>query len=154
MKRTTKLVLALASAFLMCGCVYHAKFYPVQGPLAAEKPVPVASARITGSFNSGGMSLTLPDGEVCEGRWHVASTPATSLLKSEWDSVYGNGFYVAHVVGTQLYAQATLRGNRGSVLNVEVFRSETSGEPGHDQRGPVQGVAQDNHGNTYKVAEF
>ncbi|MGH9688799.1 MAG: hypothetical protein ACRD5K_17085 [Candidatus Acidiferrales bacterium] len=153
MKRTSKLFLALLSALLMCGCVYHAKFYPVQGPLAAEKPVPIASARITGS-NSGGILLTLPDGEVCQGRWRAVSTPATSPLQSDWDSVYGNGFYVAHVLGAELYAQATLSGNRGTVLQLEVYRSESTGDPGHDQRGPVRGVAQDNHGNTFKVAEF
>lgn len=77
-----------------------------------------------------------------------------SPLQSEWDSIYGKGFYVAHVLGARLYAQATLRGNRGTVVDVEMYRSVTEDDPGHEERGPVRGVAQDNHGNTYKIAEF
>jgi hypothetical protein len=138
----------------MCGCVYHARFYPVRGPLAMQTPIPVPRAKLTGPFNSGSISLTLPDGEVCKGRWHAASAPASNSLQSAWDSVYGQGFYVAHVLGARYYAEATLRGNRGTVLNVEMYRSETSDDPGHDERGPVLGVARDNHGNTFKISQY
>lgn len=154
MKRTCRFCLALLSASLMSGCVYHAKFYPVRGPLAKKTPIPVLRARFTGPFSSGSISLTLPDGEVCKGRWHAASTPANSPLQSVWDSIYGQGFYVAHVLGAHYYAQATLRENRGTILNVEMYRSETSDNPGHEERGPVRGVARDNQGNTYKIARF
>ena len=149
-----KLCAAVLFASLMGGCVYHAKFYPVQGPLAEQSPVPVALAKFTGPFSSGNLSLTLPDGEVCKGRWHATSTPANSPLQSAWDSTYGKGFYVAHVLGAHLYAQATIRGNRGTVLNVEMYRSETTENTADVERGPVRGVAQDNRGNTYKVAQF
>lgn len=130
LKKVGRLCLAVLSASLMCGCVYHARFYPVKGPLAEETPVPVPRARLTGPLNSGSISLTLPDGEVCKGRWQAASTPASSPLQSVWDSVYGKGFYVAHVLGARYYAQATLRGSRGTVLKVEMYRSETSDDPG------------------------
>jgi hypothetical protein len=154
LKKSGRLWLAVLCTSLMCGCVYHAQFYPVQGPLAMQTPVPVARARLTGPFMSGSLSLTLPDGEVCKGHWANSKTPPVSPLQSEWDYVYGKGFYVAHVLGAHLYAQATLRGNRGTVVDVEMYRSETSGDPGHDERGPVRGVAQDNRGNTYKIAQF
>lgn len=74
LKRTSRLCLALLAVSMMSGCVYHARFYPVQGPLAMQTPVPVARARLTGPFMSGSISLTLPDGEVCKGHWANAKT--------------------------------------------------------------------------------
>jgi len=61
--------------------------------------------------------------------------------------VYGAGFYVAHVLGSQLFGQGRVTGTRGTVLDVEFFR------PAAGPNTPliVRGVAKDNQGNLFKV---
>jgi hypothetical protein len=65
---------------------------------------------------------------------------------SSWDTVYGQGFYVSHIVGGRgFYAQAVVTGNRGTVLDMEIYGIGTP-----DQSGPI-GVAKDNKDNVYKM---
>jgi hypothetical protein len=123
----------------------------------------VLFAKVTGvegtaGTKSGSVSVVLNDGEVCNGRWisvsrvkvpkdaTAANTPATNDMLSVWDTVYGSGFYVSHIVGGGgFYAQAVVPGNRGTVLNLEIYGIGT-----HAQNGPI-GVAKDNKGNIYKL---
>ena len=153
------LALALLAASMMLGCVAAMHLYPVQGPLIAQTPAPVLPARVTGPFNSGTFTIYLPDGEVCHGNWAVANTPPVGAaapgsspandMSAAWDTVYGQGFYIAHVLGAKLYAQATVTGDRGTVFNVEMYRAN----PNVTNEAPViKGVATDNKGNIYKVA--
>lgn len=108
-----------------------------------DLPLKLLLAPVPGHTYSGNISLALPDGEVCKGRWDEVTTPPVSPLQSEWDSVYGKGFYLSRVLGAQ-YLQATLRGSRGTILRAEMYA----------RRGPARGVAEDNHGNLYKVAQY
>jgi hypothetical protein len=150
---TKKLYLLLFAASLMSGCYVHstARFYPVQGPLSAQSPAPVATAHLTGAFRSGNMSLSLNDNELFKGRWAQTSTTPGDPMASVWDAVYGHGFFVSHVLGAGIYAQALLTGNRGTKLNVEMYRTEAD-DPG--RLGVLRGVAKDDKGNIYKIASF
>ena len=145
---------------LMLGCSVHkAQFYPVQGPLSAQTPLPVLVAKVSGVFTPANISLVLGDGEVCKGRWAqvpaiqsakgaAAANPATSEISGAWDAVYGPGFYVSHILGARLHLQALVSGNRGTVLSAEMYRS---GEGPGSELGPIKGVAKDNRGNIYKL---
>lgn len=159
-----KLCFILLGMSMMLGCfsgVRTARLYPVQGPLAAQAPSTALSAKITGRFNSGNISVVLSDGEVCLGPWaqvplgqvpkgaSTASGLTTNGMSSEWDIVYGSGFYVSHVLGAKLYAQAVVSGDRGTVLNVEMYRPENI--PERSVVSALQGVAKDNKGNIYKL---
>ena len=156
----SKLYFVLLGVSMMLGCTRTVRFYPVQGPLAAQTPPPVQVAKLTGAFRSGNISVTLNDGEVCKGRWtmvprphttqaaNTASAPPTPLL-SVWDTVYGQGFYVSHVLGARLYARAVLTGDRGTTLNVEMYRPESGRE--RDGLDAIKGVARDNKDNIYKL---
>ncbi len=107
------------------------------------------------------MSVVLGDGEVCKGRWSTvpraqvpkgaatASTSSTDGMPSVWDTVYGSGFYVSHVLGTRLYVRSALTGDRGTVLNVEMYRPDNNES---NIRGAIKGVARDNKDNLYKLA--
>lgn len=67
-------------------------------------------------------------------------------MEAAWDSVYGSGFFVSHLLGKERI-RATLIGDRGTRLNVELFSHS-------DSRGilrDIMGVARDDHGNLYKV---
>lgn len=89
------------------------------------------------------MSVTLPGGEVCEGDWALSATPSTNgaviqpdPLAPMWDTIYGQGFYTAHILGTNV-GQGTLHGNKGTTLSLEFTR--------------VKGVAADSNKNVYKI---
>ncbi|HTS11645.1 MAG TPA: hypothetical protein VMH00_05970 [Candidatus Limnocylindrales bacterium] len=90
-----RLGLVLLTVGVMSACVGRATLYPVQGPLASQTPVPVASARISGAFNSGSIKVTFSDGETFNGRWSVTPRPGgpgATVPKNEmapvWDAVY------------------------------------------------------------------
>jgi hypothetical protein len=162
----SRLIIVMLATFMLLGCNATGRMYPVQGPLSKQTPLPVfivklpAPAFSIGSSNSGNISTVLNDGEICTGRWEivrpvsppkgaaVATDPTANNMSAEWDAVYGPGFYVAHVLGARLHIQAVVTGNRDTVLNVEMYRSD-SGE--NNARNSIKGVAEDNKGNVYKL---
>ena len=155
MKKQSSVLLVLLGLLIMAGCATTATLYPVQGPLAQQASVQTIEARVDGIMgNSGKITLTMPDGEVCKGRWSSvapafttyssaqASGSVSSGLANVWASVYGNGFAIGNVAGVNR-GQAVLMGTRGAVIQVE-FLTGSGTANGY-------GVAVDNKGNTYKV---
>jgi hypothetical protein len=144
------LVVILASA-----CSTTVTLYPVEGPMSKQSPLPVLTARADGiTGNTGNISLVLPDGEVCKGRWSSiapmsvrysagsASGMATSGMSSAWATVYGSGFSMGNVPGVNK-GEAMLVGDRGTVIQVEFFTGSGTANG--------SGVAKDNKGNVYKM---
>lgn len=87
---------------------------------------------------------------------HVAFTQAGLMAPGQpypfahhgrWDSVFGPGYFAAHVLGNKLYDRATLTGNMRTVLHTE-FSNESN------TRGDSKGVAADNIGNDFKVSVY
>jgi hypothetical protein len=72
----------------------------------------------------------------------AASDSVNHDLASVWDSVYGTGHYVAHVLGSTSHFRADLKGSRGTTLIMET---------NVDPESPPEGVAQDSNGDTFKV---
>lgn len=158
MKINLVLTLALLSGCITAGSdsAFAQKLYPVQGPLAAQTPQPVFKGQIRRPMFSTGFlflllkSWTVANGEVLQGKpkalqaSSVNSAPAAgtislpqSNLAFAWDAVYGEGFFVAHILGKK-FGQGVFTGSQGTVLQVETL----------DGRN---GVAVDNKGNTYKM---
>jgi hypothetical protein len=149
-------VLASASfAVLLAACSTTATLYPVDGPLSKQRPLPVLTATVDGIMgNTGGISMTLPDGERCTGKWSSiapmsvgfstasASGTATNGMTSVWTTVYGSGFSVRNLPGVNK-GEAMLVGDRGTVIQVEFYTGSGTANG--------SGVAQDNKGNIYKV---
>jgi hypothetical protein len=147
-----------AIAALISGCIslsVPGGFSPVQGPLSQQSPVPTYTAKMSGLL-SGTISVTLANGEVCQGPWAFVSktttdtnavSPLSGNMAADWDLVYGPGYFVAHVVGNKLYARATLTGNMGTVISIELSNETNT-------RGNTKGVAQDNHANVFKVSVY
>jgi len=141
----------------MLGCSHTYRFYPVQGPLSAQTPLPVLVAKLTGAISSGNISVVLSDGEVCKGHWaevprakvpkgaNTASAPEANGMSSVWDTVYGSGFYVSQVLGST-NARAVASGDRGKILNVELHATHEG-----EKTLIIKGIAKDNKGNIYKV---
>lgn len=125
---------------------YPAAFYPVAGPMAAQPAPGPCMGYLNGLF-SGDVVVTLQDAEVFKGTWHpVAQNEMPSgdaSLEQDWDFVYGQGFYRAHVLGIRLHLRAALTGSGGATGIVELYRPSEGAEP--------TGVARDSLGNIYKV---
>jgi hypothetical protein len=155
----TNRVLFLAA---LCVCVsagssyaFGQKLYPVQGPLAAETPQRVFAGQTRRPMFSAGPVFFLlkswtVNGEVLQGKpktvkaSSVNSMPAAGAvspplpdLAFAWDAVYGEGFFVVHILGNKLI-QGVFTGSQGTVLQVETLNGRN-------------GVAVDNKGNTYKM---
>ena len=75
-----------------------------------------------------------------------ASYPPQPNLAFAWDAVYGQGYYISSILGSENVGQATVTGDKGTVLQIE-FHREQLGVPEDNHFG----VAVDNRGNIYKV---
>jgi hypothetical protein len=152
----------VAALIMLCvgtvsGCSYITvvNMYPVHGPAAAMAPPPYYQLTIKGNVGiingkAPAINLALGNGESFHGNWNdfsessankktpgtAASLPPQPNLAFAWDAVYGQGFFVAHLLGTHVL-QTTMTGSQGTVLQAEL--------QGH------RGVAIDSKGNIYKM---
>jgi hypothetical protein len=129
--------------------------YPVQGPAAAQAPPPVMTAKFSGT-NSGKFTLVQAHGESFQGQWafvipsfvsaKTPQDPAAYLpqpnLAFAWDAVYGQGYFLAQVIGTRI-RRVVATGDHGTVIQVECLFA--------DIHAGFNGVAFDSKGNLYKV---
>ena len=151
----TRISLVLVAAQLLVGCLsVSAGFNPVRGPLSQRTPVPAYIGSMTGVVLSGTITVTLDGGEKCTGPWKQVSKtdPAENVppppdVASQWDAVFGSGYYLAHVLGNGLYMRGIVTGNQGTVLTVEVSNES-------NRRGETRGIALDNKGNLFKVTVY
>ncbi|MGA3045584.1 MAG: hypothetical protein ABSD67_03120 [Terracidiphilus sp.] len=155
MKARFAFVLLAVCVIAECVAAFGETLYPVVGPMATQAPPPAITAKFSGA-NSGRFTLTQAGGESFEGKWAFlvpsfvnAKTPETSSsylpqpnLAFAWDTVYGQGYFLARVVGTRI-RQAVATGNQGTVLQIECLYS--------DPHSGFNGVAVDSKGNIYKV---
>lgn len=169
MKRSV--VLALWCVSTLSGCA-TARLYPVKGPLSMQTPVPVFKAKMMQGpiSRSGPFSVVLSNGEVCKGKWkigfssNISNTPKSPIrggfapaqdLSAEWDDVYGTGYYKFKASGAEIFMRGEAKGNRGTVLNVEMYANEI--RPALHTQNDVNttlemaGVAKDDQGNVYKI---
>lgn len=153
--KNNAVIATLILALFIAGCSTTATLYPVEGPLSKMQPLPVLTAIADGiTGNTGNISLTLPNGEYCKGRWSSiapmsvgysaasASGSATSGMSSVWATVYGSGFSVSNLRGVNK-GEAMLVGDRGTVIHVEFYTGSGTANG--------SGVAKDNNGNIFKV---
>lgn len=131
----------------LCGCSTTANLYPVKGPLSEIQPLPIIRARVDGIMgNSGGISLTMPDGEFCKGQWSSAAGMSVSYgsgsLFSQYGSAYWSGYTVSNKPGENR-GQAMIVGARGTIIEVEFYTGSGTANG--------FGLAKDNKGNIYKV---
>jgi hypothetical protein len=121
--------------------------YPVKGPIAEGEAPPVISGSGSASFPGGEQSFVFPDGERFSGKFLMLTPRQSEVsdLATTWDSVFGTGYYVAHVLGSSAWhGGATISGSNGTSLQLEEIR-----EHEEDQ---VVGVAKDSKGNLFKIA--
>jgi hypothetical protein len=140
-------LMPLFTVILLCSCTTTANLYPVKGPLSLQSPPPILVARVGGIMgNTGNISLTMPDGEACQGRWSSAAGMAVSFgtvnLFSQYGSILGTGYSIGNVPGVNR-GEAILFCNKGTKMEVEFFTGSGTANG--------YGLAKDNHENIYKV---
>jgi hypothetical protein len=137
----------------MAGCTAARgqQLYPIQGPAAGQAPPAIYTAKLTGTM-SGNITLVLAKGEKFAGRWVYArpsmvnaQTPGTPAsfppqpnLAFAWDAIFGQGYFLANVLGEPV-CQSTMTGDQGTALQLEFLNQRF-------------GVAVDSKGNIYKIA--
>jgi hypothetical protein len=137
------------------------RLFPVQGSAATQAAPPAFTAKLTDIWKqSGKITLTQENGESFTGTWTVvtasffnaktpgspASYPPQPNLAYAWDLVYGPGYYIGTILGSQHIGQAVATGDKGTILQLEFHRGQL-GEPEDNHFG----VAVDNKGNINKV---
>jgi hypothetical protein len=142
------IVPVLLSVALLSGCVIAqpGHLYPVQGPLAAQNPPPVYKVSLNAVARSGSLTATLAAGKAT-GSWSVllATDPTASKMAAQWDAIYGQGFFVANVLGNPNFCRAALNGAQGVHLDVEFTLNPQA------QVFTAKGIATDPQGNLFKL---
>ena len=138
-----RLIFALLFLVSLTSCSITADVYPVAGPLSVQVPLPVLKARVNGvTSNSGTITLKMPDGELCKGRWSSVAPRTAGYISGNVGLASVSGSYVGIKPGMNR-GEAFLAGDRGTTMTV-VFYTGSGTANGY-------GTAQDNKGNFYKV---
>ncbi|WP_257312193.1 hypothetical protein [Geothrix fuzhouensis] len=119
-------------------------FHPVKGPILDQYPNTVVAGSASG-LTSGSISMKLPTGESCKGEWSpVPQTQSETGLSSDWDLIYGQGYFLKNIQGSRNRVKAKLVGDKGSEILAEFYRHS-------EHEATLQGVAKDSAGNVYKI---
>lgn len=138
----------LIICIFLSGCAtIPINIYPVEGPLAG-KGIILKSKYVYRGIGHGPIEVTMPDGEVCKGEYSTIAGGVTgSSFGSGWlfsaqqyNSLWGSGF--TSTVENRQYGQATLIGDKGTIVQVEYFTSLT---------GHGFGLGKDNKENIYRI---
>ena len=138
---------AYMTGFMLAGCSTTASFFPVEGPLADLRPVPEIVANVDGiAGNTGNISMTMPSGSNCQGRWSSAAGAGVAVgagtLLGQYGTTYGVGYSVSTGSG-QNPGQAFMSCADGRTIAME-FVTGAGTANGF-------GIAKDTEGNIYRV---
>jgi hypothetical protein len=130
-------------AIFVFGCSTTATLFPTEGPMSKQMPIPTIDAKVKGILgNSGDMYCTLPDGEVCKGKWSVVAPVSAGFVQGSLLGTYASAYGI-QTSGKENRGQAMLFGNKGTSIEIE-FLVGSGTASGY-------GVAKDNKGNVFRV---
>lgn len=136
------LVLALVAP-LISSCTLTATAYPVKGPAANEGVILEPRFTYAGG-GAGKVSVDLPSGEHCSGRYATVVGGVVSPLALEHaPDAAAASVDSGRPLGLQT-SRAILVGNQGTMIDFEGYTSGANPRHGF-------GVARDNHGSVWKL---
>jgi hypothetical protein len=146
MMRFGSAMISAAVVVLLCGCSVKGTMIPVEGPMSQLKPVPTINVVAKSvQSNSGELIATMPDGEVCKGRWSSAAgsglTVGSASLMGQYGATHLSGFAVSTGTG-QNPGQAIATCAKGRTLQLEFV---TGAGTAHGY-----GIGKDSDGNVYR----
>jgi hypothetical protein len=130
-------------------CTLTAKAYPVAGPAAKSKAILLAKFTWAGG-GTGKVTVTMPDGEVCEGRY---ATVVGGIVSPDMAAIGANSSTAIAVSSVSVStgdirglqtSRAMLMGDRGTMMEFEGYTSGAN---------PTHGfcVAKDDKGSVWKI---
>ena len=135
------------ASILLSGCSTTASLFPVEGPLSKQIPVPTIKATVNGIMgNTGDISLTMPDGENCIGKWSSAAGAGVSVGTGNLIGTYGSAYGIGTSVSTgtgQNPGQAFLTCSEGRTIQIEFITGAGTANG--------FGIAKDNKVNIYLI---
>lgn len=136
-------LMAVAGAMLLAGCapLGLGRLYPVSGPIITQTPPPIYEVVLGPGLLA---QVTLPNGQVYNGQRQTfkPDDPAASAMRTDWDQVYGQGFFTARILGNSGLWHYNLTDAQGKHLAVEVL---VGSDAYHE------GVARDEEGDVFKL---
>lgn len=142
-----KFMLQLAVFSCLGGCSQSVTFYPVEGPVAAIRPLPTLTAKADGiTGNSGGIEMRLADGQHCSGKWSSAAPQFSATTSLNLIGVYGSAVGVSTSSGILPgvnRGEAFMSCSKGTTVSAEFFTGSGTANG--------YGVAKDTDGNIYKM---
>ncbi len=173
MKSLPRISLFLVVA-LVSSCTFHGQLTPTSGPLARHGTVAIPASFTWSGSGAGKVSVTMPDGEICAGRYFTATEGTSSSSHGQSNGFYSaegstsysgryagnrydetmnssvNGYSNANSMGYSHsssdigYGSAIVTGSKGTVITLNYQTSRSS--PTHGQ-----GSGHDNRGNFYTI---
>lgn len=168
------LKLVSLSAFLMCSCTFNAQLTPTSGPLVRQGITALPAKFVWAGTGSGKVTVTMPDGEICSGRYFtVAEGYSSASYGQSSGSFYGQGYgsfngsygglplygqgyesmsgysnsnsmSLSNTSRNEQYGRAVATGTKGTVITMNYVTSRSSPTHGH-------GTGHDNKGNLYTI---
>jgi hypothetical protein len=134
-------------SFLCASCSVDIKMYPVQGPMAQRKPLPVLTATADGiTNNTGNITISSLEGETCSGKWSSVAPQEASVTSVSLLTQYGAIAGIMSTVGPKPGV------NRGEAFIVcpsgTNFQAEFYTGSG---TANGYGVGKDSNGNVFKL---
>lgn len=144
MKRTALAVLLLS----LTACSAGIDLFPLEGPYSKLSPPPVLRARAEGvTSNSGQLSITYPDGEICKGRWSSVAPQfagaSTGVLMGTYGALVGFTAGATGIVPGVNRGEAFVTCRTGRTMQAEFF---TGSGTAHGY-----GIAKDSDQNVFKM---
>ena len=140
-------IASVSAALVLAGCTTSVTLYPIEGPLALQRPLPVVVATVNSvQDNTGSITMTLPKDETCTGKWssaapQMAAVTTTSLF-GRYGAAAGFGMLTGPAPGVNR-GEAFVACAQGTTLQAEFFTGSGTANG--------YGVAKDSNGNIYKM---
>jgi len=145
--RLSKILIWAIGLMTLSACSVPVTLYPVKGPYAEQTQKPIVSGVAHDvQNNTGKFVVTMPNKEICEGKWSSAAgvmvTTGSGTLFSQYGSVVGFGTSVSNVPGVNR-GEAMSFCPSGRSIEAEFFTGSGTANG--------YGVAKDSDGNIYKM---
>jgi hypothetical protein len=138
-----RIITLITAAICLASCSTTVNFYPIEGPLAAKKSFPSITATVDGiANNTGGVAMSLPNGETCSGKWASAAPQyaETVSLMTQYGTV--SGFATGIKPGVNR-GEAFIVCSQGTTIQAEFYTGSGTANG--------YGIAKDSNGNVYKM---
>ncbi len=147
-------IAAVGCLLCLASCNFKTELTPTSGPLAQKGVQSLPASFTWNGSGSGKVTVTMPDGEVCTGRYStIAGGSQSSGYAYGSGSSYGaygntysnsSAYGSSRTISNEQHGKAVARGSKGTVLTLNYVTSAANPTHGH-------GTGFDNKGNRYTI---